>query len=313
MKDATRILTRHPENPLISPEDIPCGAKQVFNPAPARHEGKTILLLSVLPWKTDHLGDTWLAWSDDGVHFTVDEKPFIELASRPFPYSMVSRHIIDNRLTKIDDTYYILTPVGGGYTGPSGVLGKTRDFKTYEPVEIICPPPERGASLFPEKIGGKYYKLDRPGAGEGARGSIWLSSSPDLVHWGCFRPLLMGGWSHWNAYKIGPTPPVRTHEGWLVIVHGVSVPCDGPHYAIGAILLDIEDPLKIVGRTYSTLLHPEAEYEVNGWVDNVVFPCGAIADAEADELWLYYGGADTRICLATGSLSEVLDACKQEI
>ena len=116
----------------------------------------------------------------------------------------------------------------------------------------------------------------------------------------------------WNTSKIGPTPPLRVPEGWLVIVHGVETPCDGPHYYIGAILLDADNPRKVIGKTRSWLLAPEMPYETNGQVDNVVFPCGALADIARDEPRLYYGAANARVCLATGSLSQVVRACIEE-
>ncbi len=314
MRDATGILRRHPDNPLIDVSDCP-GAMQVFNPSPATYEGKTVLLLSMILFReTARRGETRLAWSDDGVHFAIEDRSFITLDTTTAPWDRIHVHIIDNRITQIDDTYYILTPIMSPM-GPVAVLGKTRDFKSYEAMEVVSQPMNRGASLFPEKINGKYYKLDRPGAGDGpeVRAGIWLSSSPDLIHWGCFRPVLEPGYVLWGRQKIGPTPPIKTEDGWLVIVHGVYRPCDGPHYCIGAVLLDLADPCKVIGKTTSYLLAPQEDYETRGAVDNVVFPCGALADAGKDELRLYYGGADTCICLATGSLSAVIEACKQGI
>lgn len=311
MQDATRILTRHPANPLISVDDCP-GVMQVFNPSPAVYRGKTILLLSMCRFDADRGGETRLATSEDGIHFNIEDRPFITLDIDRFPYDTINKHIIDSRMTKIGDTYYILTPVCGS-GGPLGVLGKTTDFRSYDVVEVITQPMNRGASLFPEKINGKYYKLDRPGAGDAARGGIWLSSSPDLIHWGCFRPLLNPGYVRWGTQKIGPTPPIRTERGWLMIVHGVFTPCDGPHYSIGAVMLDLEEPWKVIGKTMSYLLTPRELYETHGFVDNVVFPCGALADATKDELRLYYGAADTSICLASGSLNAVIDACMEHI
>jgi beta-1,4-mannooligosaccharide/beta-1,4-mannosyl-N-acetylglucosamine phosphorylase len=193
------------------------------------------------------------------------------------------------------------------------VLGRTRDFESYELIEIITQPPNRGASLFPKKINGKYYKLDRPGGGDGGNGSIWLSSSPDLIHWGCFRPVLAPGYSFWNRCKIGPTPPIWTPDGWLVITHGVFNAAGGICYYIGAILLDLEEPWKVTGKTMSWLMAPEESYERHGICDNVVFPCGALADLEKDELHLYYGAADSSICLATGKLSDIIECCRREI
>jgi predicted GH43/DUF377 family glycosyl hydrolase len=252
-----------------------------------------------------------VAESEDGLHFTMREEPFMDLQNEPYSFCQAYRHIVDNRVTPIGDTYYIVTPViPETNEGPISLLGSTKDFRSYQPIDIINLPKNRGASLFPEKIDGKYYKLDRPGAGTGAHGSLWVSSSPDLIHWGQYRPLLQPDPRYfWTSTKIGPTPPIRTEKGWLEIYHGVATPSDGSHYFIGALLLDLEDPTRIIGRTASYLLAPEEEYEKHGITDNVVFPCGVLPFYEQDELWLYYGAADTRVCLAKGSLSQVVDAC----
>ncbi|OGV32405.1 MAG: hypothetical protein A2020_00735 [Lentisphaerae bacterium GWF2_45_14] len=317
MQDATRILTRHPQNPLLHIKDYP-GIAQIYNPSPVQYGDETILLVSVVDYKTERLGrdvgQTRIARSKDGINFELSSENFIKVPENQFPYDKV-KHFIDNRVTKIDDTYYIITPVmwDDGYDAPTGMLGKTNDFETYEHIEIITQPKNRGASLFPEKIDGKYWKLDRPGGGDGGDGDIWISSSPDLIHWGCFRPLLKAGYRFWNVQKIGPTPPIKTDEGWLDIVHGVFTPAGGTYYYIGAILLDLEDPTKVIGKTSSPILGSEMPYERNGNCDNVVFPCGAIADYENDQLRLYYGATDSSICLATGSLNEIVQACIDEI
>jgi len=314
MNDATGIMRRHPDNPLISVADMP-GYMSVFNPAPAICAGQTVLLLSMIPFKQRCGGETHVARSDDGLEFAVEDEPLFTLGDLPAPYDKMNWHVIDNRVTPIDDAFYIATPVlsDQGYMGPCTVLGRTRDFKEYQALGIIDYPVVRGSSLFPERIDGKYYKLIRPGAGTGARGEIWISSSPDLLHWGDCRPLLKPGYAFWNMQKIGPTPPIRTPEGWLTVIHGVTTPCDGSHYYVGAVLLDLDQPWKILGKTYSYLLAPEKPYERRGHVDNVVFPCGVLADREKDELRLYYGAADTCVCLAAGRLSEVVRACREEI
>lgn len=302
------ILTRHSVNPIIHPRDYPDWA-QIFNPSPVMYQGKTVLLLSVIPHRKTH-GQTHVAWSDDGIHFDVEPEPFFTLEGRGGPYDIVNRHLIDNRVSEIDGTYYILTPVGTReFDGPAVVLGKTRDFKSYELMDIVGAPRNRGASLFPARIGGQYYKLDRPGGGTGCFGTIWLSSSPDLIHWGRFRPVLRP-FNNWNWKKIGPTPPIRTDEGWLVILHGVTSPPGGTRYSIGAMLLDLDEPWRLIGRTMTPLLTPEAHYELHGTCDNTVFPCGAIAIYEQDRLRLYYGAGDHCIALATGSLNEVVQAAK---
>ncbi len=314
LQDATRIFQRHPANPLLRPADYP-GIAQLFNPAPVHFENKILLLVSVVPFRAEGVdgGETRLAESTDGIHFKLSDRPFITLPDR-FPFDTINRHLIDNRVTKIDDTYYIVTPVmNDRFDGPSAVLGKTRDFKSYEVVDIISQPRNRGASLFPEKIGGKYFKIDRPGGGPNTYCTMWLSSSPDLIHWGSFRPLLAPGYKFWNSGRLGPTPPIKTDRGWLVIIHGQWAPVGGKQYYIGAILLDLHDPSKIIGRTSSYLLAPEMDYERHGVCSNTVFPCGALANKAQDELMLYYGGADTCVCLATGSLSATIEACLREI
>ena len=312
MKNATTILTRHPENPVIKPADVD-NAMAVFNPSPVMYQGKILLVLSVYKFGTNMPVGAFIAESADGVHFTVRDKPLIDLRKAPYPFNQVGSFLIDNRIAQIEDTYYFVTPVDIAPGGPVGMLGRTKDFQTYEPMEIITLPSNRGASLFPEKINGKYYRLDRPGGGE--MGSpIWICSSPDLIHWGCYRPLLQPGYAFWNRVKIGPTPPIKTPAGWLVITHGVWSWMDSDyHYYIAAMLLDLENPERIIGKTSSWLLAPEKEYELHGVVSDVVFPCGAIADFKKDELRLYYGAADTSVGLATGPLSAVIEACQKEL
>lgn len=313
-RDATGILKRHPGNPLIRLEDYP-GTAQIYNPSPVRFGDETLLLVSVVDHAATRgygrdVGQTRIARSRDGIHFTLDDKNFIDVQSNEHPWSLY-HHYIDNRVTKIDQTWYIVTPVMvHGYDSPVGMLGRTTDFKTYERIAVITAPKNRGASLFPAKINGQYWKLDRPGGGDGSNGDIWISSSPDLIHWGNYQPLLAAGYRYWNTQKIGPTPPLWTPSGWLDIMHGVSMVAGGTYYYVGAILLDLENPWKIIGKTNSWILSPREYYERNGNCDNTVFPCGALGDWDKDELRLYYGATDDKICLATGSMRELVEACK---
>ncbi|NMA66027.1 MAG: glycosidase [Clostridiaceae bacterium] len=310
-RDATRLFTRCEKNPILDVKDFP-GVAQLYNPSPAIYKDETILLVSVVEHTAEgegrDVGQTWVARSKDGVNFNLERKKFIQVPD-VYPFNL-AYHFIDNRITKIDDTYFIITPVKiKGFASPLGLLGKTKDFESYEPIDFITLPRNRGASLFPEKINGKYYRLDRPNGDDAHEGDIWLSSSPDLIHWGGHRPVLAAGYRYWNTRKIGPTPPIKTEKGWLEIIHGVFRTAGGIYYYIGAILLDLLEPWKVIGKTNSYLLAPEAEYERHGNCDNCVFPCGAVADYEKDEIRLYYGAADNYICLATASLSEVVRAC----
>ncbi|PTX98256.1 glycosylase [Spartobacteria bacterium LR76] len=312
MLNATQILKRHQANPIITPAHMPQAAV-VFNPSPAWYQGRTVLLLSAYEWSWPEIKRArggWVAMSDDGVHFEIAAEPLIDLIGAPAPFDKLNCTLIDARITQIENRYYINSPVYQDGEGPFTLLGMTEDFQSYQPIEIVAAPVNRVPSVFPEKIGGKYYRLERPGHDAGV--SIWLSSSPDLVHWGCYRPVLKPGYSIWNITKIGPTPPIRTPEGWLVIMHGVwAWQAGASHYHIGAFLLDLEEPWKVIGKTQSWLLAPEEDYETRGTANDVVFPCGALADLEADELRVYYGAADTRVGLATGSLSAVIEACRK--
>jgi len=317
------LLRRHPENPIIKPSDFPSGADGVRNCGQTMYGDETILLVSV-----DHRGDGWrgvpgrtthVARSRDGLRFEIDPEPFFQMPSaedEPL-YHELDQHPIDARVTKIGDVYYICRP-GGGWSAKWGccvLLNRTTDFKSREYVGVIGLPSNRGASLFPEKINGQYARLDRPynpGA-PSENGNLWISYSPDLLHWGGFKPVLACGYATWAWIKIGPTPPVKTDEGWLEIIHGVTSSCAGRRYLVGAVLLDLEDPSRAIGKTMSYLLAPLAWYEQNGRVPNVVFPCGAIPDYDEDLLRVYYGAADTSVCLATGSISEIVEACKKEL
>ena len=306
-------LTRYEGNPLLAPRDFP-GADAVFNCGQTMYQGRTILLVAIM-LRTDPVARMHVAESEDGINFTIRPEPFITQSSHPV-IGPLDGHPIDPRITYMADeeTYYIMRP-GNSDAGCVAFLGKTTDWQSYEDIEVIAMPNNRVPCLFPEKIGGKYVRLDRPYTlvndphNEPQRGYIWVSESPDLIHWGRHR-LLLKPWSHWNRVKIGPTPPIKTSDGWLEIIHGVANSCTGQRYHIGAVLLDLEDPTKIVGKAEGYLLAADTDYEFLGRTPNVVFPCGAIADHDQDRLRVYYGGADTCIGLATGSLSEIVQICK---
>ena len=139
--------------------------------------------------------------------------------------------------------------------------------------------------------------------------NIWLSRSPDLIHWGECRVVLRRGCTRWASSKIGPTPPIKTDKGWLEIYHGVLDTFSGFRYCIGACLLDLEQPEKVLGVMKSYLLAPETEYERDGIIPNVVFTTGCVVDPESRELRIYYGASDTSIGLATGNVDEIVEMC----
>jgi len=314
------ILKRHPSNPIITPAQFP-GAYAVFNPGQALFNGKTLLLLPI----AHNAGDrsrfgqditAHVALSSDGVNFDISPEPLFKRSETP-PFSTVHEQCIDFRITKMldEDVYYIMHP-GCGPWGTLGILARTADWKSFENIEIVSLPDNRVPCLFPEKIKGKYYRLDRPYRvipnDNHEFGNIWLASSPDLLHWGCHRPLLKPGYSHWSGSKIGPTPPVKTPEGWFCLVHGVVGSCAGSRYAIGGMLLDLENPERIIGLSKSAFIFPTEPSDFIGRVPNVVFPAGFIGDWETDDLRLYYGSSDTYVGMASGSLRDAVRICIDE-
>jgi len=311
-------LERHSENPLLTPADFP-GASAVFNCGQTMMGDETILLVSVVHRSGIYRGiacgaTTHVARSKDGVHFDIDPEPFPKIPDSE-PYSTLVDGVIDTRVTHLEGWYYIIHPANGGW-GTLGVLGRTKDFRNFEYIDVISLPVNRVPCLFPEKVGGYYMRLDRPYRDtpyeHHSDGNIWLARSPDLIHWGHFRPLLRPGFAPWARTKIGPTPPIRTEKGWLTIIHGVRQSCDGYRYCLGAMLLDLENPERIIGLVRGSILSPDTEYERLGVVHNVVFTCGAIADEDDDRIRVYYGAADTCIGLATGSLSGLIEACLRD-
>ena len=308
------LLHRYEGNPVLIPKDFP-GADGVRNCGQVKMGNETILLISVDHRNNFYRGrrgrTTHVARSKDGIHFDINPDPFLQqpTAEESLIRNTLDGHPIDTRVTPLDGENYIIHP-GGSAWGCCAFLGKTKDFSEYEFLDVIALPDNRVPCLFPEKIGGHYLRIDRPyRVTNHTLGNMWLTRSPDLIHWGRHRPLLQAGFSGWAGAKVGPTPPIRTDAGWLVVLHGVTNSCAGSRYHLGAMLLDLEEPEKLLGFTRSYMLAPLAYYEQNGRVQNVVFACGCIPDYEEDRLRVYYGGADTCIGLATGSISEIVDAC----
>ncbi len=293
---------RYPGNPIIRREDMPYPCNTVFNAAACRFGDEYILLLRVEDLRGhSHLT---LARSPDGYRFRIDEEPWIEPSDDPEfgPYEELG--VEDPRITRMGDTYYI-TYTAFSRHGPRVAIGRTRDFRTFERVALAGEVPNKDAVLFPEKIRGKYAMLDRPGGYHGVPGAIWIQYSPDLIHWGGGR-VVLGPEPGWGSGKLGvSTPPVRTEHGWLVLYHGVRATGAGNLYRVGAMLLDLEDPERVLGYAPHFIFGPEEIYERTGDVPNVVFPCGMIVEPDG-RVKLYYGAADTCIGLAECRLDELV-------
>jgi predicted GH43/DUF377 family glycosyl hydrolase len=215
----------------------------------------------------------------------------------------------DPRITSLEGRFFF-TYVAVSRHGVATALASTEDFYTFTRHGVIFGPENKDVVLFPEQIDGQYIALHRPSGSAGfARPEMWLARSPDLIHWGEHQHLLGVGAS-WDSGRIGAgPPPLRVPEGWLVIYHGnerPKRPGDVGSYSAGAILLAYEDPRRILRRSTVPLFTPQADFEREGFVSNVVFPTGIVADGHS--LFVYYGACDTISAVVQLSLDEILDS-----
>lgn len=334
-------LKKFDGNPILSP--VHCSyweSGQVRNPAAILHEGKVHMLYTARAEKEHgyiHLGH---AVSTDGFHFErVSEHPAVSPSIREFG-GFDAGAVEDARAVKIDDTYYItyvgrsvpwdafhvrgvrrddVPDTGGTWTENwrRGGLITSKDMVTFEKKGPITPEDRFDANLtlFPEKIGGKFVLLHRPSAGvpskDDKQPGIAIAFSDDLVNWENDQGLAGPKFAWENAKIGGSNPPIKTDEGWLTLYHAVERgPVPGTEkryqiYRIGVMLLDLEDPTKVLARASDYILEPTDGWERVGSVNNVVFPNGGVV--LDDELFVYYGGADVVCCVATAKMKDLLD------
>jgi predicted GH43/DUF377 family glycosyl hydrolase len=248
-----------------------------------------------------------LARSRDGYHFKVEEKPFMEPATSGIFAEYEAFGVEDPRITCIDGEYWITYSAYSRHGVRIG-LAKTTDWKTVERFSLITEADYRNVVIFPEKINGLYARLDRPHSEIGPW-SIWISYSPDLRYWGDSQLIMKPEPYHWDEMKIGPgAPPIKTDKGWLSIYHGVFPTMDGNVYRLGVALHDLDDPAKIIGVGDNWILQPEEPYEITGYVHNVVFTCGAVPEDDGT-VKIYWGGADTVMCVGTARIDDLVDLC----
>jgi len=239
-----------------------------------------------------------LLCSDDGVKF-YEPEGYQHLTGMGY---LERFGIEDCRVTQIDDTYY-LTYTAVSDSGVGVGLRITKDFKEYEDKGMIMPPHNKDCTLFDEKINGKYYALHRPSSKEIGGNYIWLAESPDGLHWGNHQCIIKTRIGMWDNARVGAgAAPIKTDKGWLEIYHGAN---EKHQYCLGAFLMDLNDPTKILGRTMEPIMVPTEKYELSGFFGFVVFTNGHII--KGDELTLYYGAADEFVCGAKFSIAEILN------
>lgn len=319
------FVKRHVENPVLTCQQIPYQSELVFNAGVTRYQGKYVMAfrndygISEEEFAAGKRGlqtNIGVAFSDDGIHWEVRLRPVFFAAGLPF------RRAYDPRLTVIDGRCYMCFAMDGE-PGVVGGFAVTDDFEHFE-ILSWSEPDNRNMVLFPEKRNGRFLRLDRPmpvySKGGGEAFELWLSESPDCVFWGKHRRILKSAQVPFCNSKIGPAaPPVRTKAGWLTTFHAVWK-LDRPElsawdpagwnkiYTAGIMLLDLEDPARILGISRKPLIAPEMEYELRGFRGSAIFPGGMILE-ESGEVKIYYGAADTVECLATAEVGELIDAC----
>jgi predicted GH43/DUF377 family glycosyl hydrolase len=326
-------LTKFEGNPILSPHPDHCWENfSVCNPGAWVEDGTFYLLYRAAGDDEDHVIHFGLATSKDGFHFErYGERPVVS----PSEDGPDAGCIEDPRIVKFGEDYYITYayrpfPPGRYWLNPGNDADKpyadsepsrflrdnltnsgvmiTRDFLSYKRLGRITSPvlDDRDVILFPEKIGGQYVMLHRPKEWVGEQygtnyPAIWISFSDDVMNWKDSRLLIKGEYE-WERKIGGSTPPLRTKWGWLTLYHGVD---DHGLYRTGAVMLDLEDPMKILGRTREAIMEPEFEYEMKGIYNGVAFPTGNVI--VGDTLYVYYGGADQYCCVATANVEELVE------
>ena len=314
------LICRHPGNPVLTADDVPYETSLVFNAGIAKFEGSYVMVFRNDVFDSDARRFKWtnlgVAFSNDGVEWEVQPEPWLQMADDEV------QRIYDPRLTVLDGRCYMCFAMDTRHGLRAGI-GVTDDFDSFE-ILTLTAPDNRNMVLFPERVRGTYVRLERPfpvySRAGGDRFDIWFSDSPDMRYWGNSSLVLGVEGVPFANDKIGPgAPPVRTCRGWLTTIHAVdrddSRGKNGweaawkKRYTAGIMLLDLDDPSKVVGLCREPLLAPEASYEVDGgFRNNVIFPGGMILE-DSGEVKIYYGAADTVECLATAHVDDLISLC----
>jgi len=287
---------------------MPMACAAVMNPGATEQNGEVVLLLRI----EDRAGHSSIhtARSENGItNWHIETEPILKYGNPDYRYEQWGCE--DARVTWLEEekqwyiTYTAFSPAGAAVA-----LARSQDLATAERVGLIFSPNNKDAALFPQRFDGRWAVLHRPDAG--GIEHIWSAFSPDLIHWGdphCVVP--EGGGSAWDAVKVGAgPPPVLTEYGWLLIYHGVKQYGSSLVYRAGAAMLDKDEPYKMIARSPDWIFQAEQSYELAGLIPNVVFPSGMLV--RGDELWMYYGAADSYVCLAIAKLKDVLSILEND-
>lgn len=238
-----------------------------------------------------------LVCSSDGIYFN---EPGQDAIIAPNGH-LEQFGIEDCRVSKIHDEYY-LTYTAVSENGVGVGLRTTKNWRDFDFKGMIFPPHNKDCAIFEEVINGKYYALHRPSSVAIGGNYIWLAESPDGLHWGNHKCIVKTRAGHWDSSRVGAgAAPIKTKKGWLEIYHGANAE---HFYCLGAFLMDLDDPSKVIARTIAPIMIPTEEYELSGFFGHVVFTNGHLVNG--DELTIYYGAADEFVCGARFSINEIL-------
>ncbi|OHB77489.1 MAG: hypothetical protein A2W31_12160 [Planctomycetes bacterium RBG_16_64_10] len=302
------IFDRSSANPILTSRQMPFPADAVLNPGATEQGDEVVLLLRVED--TAGFSSIYVGRSKNGVDgWRIEPEPILRHGQSGRQYELWGCE--DPRVVYIDEyACWYITYTAYSPHGAAVAIARSKDLQRAERIGLIFPPNNKDAALFSRRFNGRWAVLHRPNAGGGVE-NIWSAYSPDLVHWGdphCVLP--EGGGPAWDAAKVGAgPPPLLTQDGWLLIYHGVKVYAGQYVYRAGAALLNQDEPHKLIARSRHSLFQAEHPYEKAGFVPNVVFPSGMLL--RGDELWVYYGAADTSVCLATARLRDVLETLEE--
>lgn len=322
-------MRRHQDNPILTRADIPPSSPElvdvtsVFNPGSIHWRGVDRLLLRV----QTRGRETKLMWADrsGGPEEKWTVRPRIVLLKGIERQSLRAYHVYDPRLTVVEEKLYGVFAVDTD-EGCRLAIGQANDDSDFELISFDPDGERRNGVLFPERVGGRYLRLQRPNTQSVSGGplsgsTIELAESDDLVTWRAAGPVMSGRWRFWDELIGSGPPPIRTREGWLHLYHGVATHFASVNiYQMGVVLLDYADPQRILARSRMNILEPREPYELTGQVPNVVFASGLIVEsvdetgvASADSpVRVYFGAADTCVCMATTTIQELLAACEPD-
>jgi len=299
------LIKRYADNPILTRDDVPYPVATVHNAGVVKFNNRYIMIFR--SHKFNGRSILGKAESKDGFNFVVDKKPFMVPATAGIFREYEEYGLEDPRIISLDGEYLITYSAYSRHGVRIG-LAKTTDFTSIKRVSLITEADYRNVVIFPEKFNGLYARLDRPHS-EISPWSIWISYSPDLKYWGESKLIMKPCQYHWDEMKIGPgAPPIKTTRGWLNIYHGVFPTMDGCIYRLGVALHDLRDPSVIIAVGDEWILQPEEQYEITGYVHNVVFCCGAVPENDGS-VKIYWGGADSVMCVGTANIEELVDHC----